>query len=230
MIRANKVVALILLILATSLVCFEIILVDYGFDLVDEGWHYSKFTYPDEVKASVLKDHLYSGILFKALNYDLPKFRLFNIGIMILSSLILSIGCIKLIEIKSHNIENKKFFFIVIYSTIIIFQMPSIWCERSLAYNQLSSNLSQICLGLFLISYLNSKNSSLLYFLTGSMVSFLFLLRPPSGVSISIILIILFLLLDRNLNKFIFFIKFSIIGFFTFLFFTFHLLKLPTNI
>ena len=136
----------------TAITCLvtELYLTECGFDLTDEGWHLSKFMHPQDVKASVLKDHLYTGEIFKLLDYNLVKLRICNILLLVGSSCFLALGLFKYLNSFSIIKNNDLLFFLSLTASIIIWQTPSLWAERSLAYNSISSFCSMSCAGLLL--------------------------------------------------------------------------------
>jgi len=162
----------------------ELYLTECGFDLTDEGWHLSKFMHPQDVKASVLKDHLYTGEIFKLLDYNLVKLRICNILLLVGSSCFLALGLFKYLNSFSIIKNNDLLFFLSLTASIIIWQTPSLWAERSLAYNSISSFCSMSCAGLLLYRITcQNKLTSRLHIMIGAISCFMLIVRPPSGIA-----------------------------------------------
>lgn len=183
----DKLLALFLLFIACSFITYEISISDVGIDLSDEGWHLSKFLFPEEVKATLSRDHLYSSFLFKLINYDLTKLRSINIFILLFSNGIFCYGVMK--YFIRDKLENNKmlYLFIILFSTSIISQMPSLWIERVPAYNNLTCSIILATLGIvFLSSKSNFRLNKIYFIIIGSLVAISFLIRPPTAIALII--------------------------------------------
>ena len=81
----SKSIALILLSLASICLYTEISLADINIDLSDEGYHLTRFAFPNEVSATLIRDHLYTSHLFKILDSRISLLRLSNICFLVIS-------------------------------------------------------------------------------------------------------------------------------------------------
>lgn len=189
----------------------EISLINTGYDLSDEGFHLGKYKYPQQVKATLIRDHLYTGIIFKLINYNVGTLRLINITLLIISSTVLGYGIkyyINRVLLKDISVEiDIK----ILVCAIILFQIPSLWIERVPAYNNLASFANLGIIGLFLLSISKNK-SKLLPFTIGNLMCFTAIVKPPSGIIMAIIIMVLFFLNIRK-RKFIFSLLLGILFF-----------------
>ena len=104
--------------------------------------------FPEEVKASISKDHLYTSKLFGLVDFSVSELRKINLIALFISSLILGSGFYKFI-LKERFIEKSSWLFPTTFvSTIIISQLPSLWIERVPAYNNLTSFITLSIVGL----------------------------------------------------------------------------------
>ena len=180
----------------------EISLINTGYDLSDEGFHLGKYKFPQQVKATLIRDHLYTGVIFNLINYNVGTLRLINITLLIMSSLVLGYGVKYYINrVLLHDISVEIDINILVCA-IILFQIPSLWIERVPAYNNLASFANLAIIGLLLLSISKNK-SKLLPFTIGNLMCFTAIIKPPSGIIMAILMMVLFFLNIRN-RKFIF--------------------------
>lgn len=178
-----------------------------GFDLSDEGWSLSKFRFPQEVKATISRDHLYSSILFEFLGYDVSKLRKANLLLLIFSSYILASGLHAFVvkefkKVLAGNISKVCFF-----SFILICQLPSLWIERIPAYNNIASFISLCSFGFLLRWHTKENKPYHLLILIGIMIGMSIIIRLPSGVtSMAIVTFILIISKDSKLYNFAFYL------------------------
>ena len=116
----DKLLAIFLLAIACSFLAYEISISDVGIDLSDEGWSLSKFLFPEEVKATLSRDHLYSSLLFEFINYDLSILRSINIFFLLISNGIFIYGVLKCFFKEKKGNKKKFYLFIILLSTAII--------------------------------------------------------------------------------------------------------------
>ena len=186
----------------------------------------SKFMFPEEVKASISKDHLYTSKLFELVDFNISELRKINLVGLLISSLILGSACYKYF-VKERFIEKSSWLFPSTFiSTIIISQLPSLWIERVPAYNNLTSFISLSIVGLFFF-WMCCKSKSILYpLIIGILISMIVIIRVPSGLSL-LFSILLFMILFRR-NK-AFQITFLCLGLIIGLVFHFLIIESTTN-
>ena len=115
--------------------CFILSFYEYrisniGFDLSDEGWSLSKFRFPQEVEATISRDHLYSSILFEFLGFDVSKLRKANLLLLIFSAYILAGGLHAFFVKEFKKVLATNISKVCFFSFILICQLPSLWIER----------------------------------------------------------------------------------------------------
>ena len=66
-----------------------------GFDITDNGYYFLVSNHPEDVKAALSFAHLYTALIFKAVNGNIATFRISSAVLIILSSSILALACLK---------------------------------------------------------------------------------------------------------------------------------------
>ena len=151
MILCSWLISIILLLCCLCCLLFEVSILNVGLDLSDEGWHLSKFRFPEEVKATLSRDHLYSSIIFKLFDYNLGFLRFVNLLFLISSSIILGYGFWVFYKKNFLQFAQSPNFLITVTCSIIICQLPSLWIERVPAYNNWAAFLSLTSIGFLFI-------------------------------------------------------------------------------
>lgn len=216
----EKTLAIGFLLFAGYCLSVEISHLDTGIDLTDEGWHVSKFRFPDAVSASVLRDHLYSSILFKVVDYDIPSLRAITLLFLVLSAFILSRGLYSWFEFEKYSKLKQSwvlqsFFF----SSILLWQIPTTWIERVPAYNNLSSFLILTSVGAAMIASNGNKRGNWIWYTIGSLSGLALIVRPPSGI-VLMIFILAFVIIECPKKNFKTIIRRILLGIITL--FVFH--------
>jgi hypothetical protein len=177
----SKVVVLILLLMASICLYTEVTLSNVNIDLSDECYHLTRFLFPEEVSATIIRDHLYSSYLFRSMNNKISLLRISNIFFLVTSCAIFCYGFGSYFLNLSLNFFKGFKLYSILVLTAIIIQFPSLWIERVPAYNNISSFISLLTFGIFFRS-LNPdfKKITLAYFLIGFLSTFVFIIKPPS--------------------------------------------------
>lgn len=141
-------------------------------------------------------------MIFRFIDYNLGILRLINIIFITLSSLVLGYGVKNYIDkvLIKNSSENINFF--AIFCAIILFQIPSLWIERVPAYNNIASfcNLSITGFLLFSISGMKSK---IIPFIMGFLLCFSTIVKPPSGILMTVFIVTFILINKHNQRSFI---------------------------
>lgn len=182
----------ILITICITLTLYEYKISNIGFDLSDEGCSLSKFRFPLEVKATISRDHLYSSILFKFINFDVSELRKVNLLLLILSSYILTIGLHAYVKKYFDTVIIGKVNLTCYLCFILICQLPSLWIERVPSYNNLTSFIALCTFGLILKWHTRDKDTvnPFILIIVGILLGVSLIIRPPSGIT-GIILIFL---------------------------------------
>lgn len=190
-----------ILFFAYVAICFvhEISFIGIGIDSADEGWHLSKFKFPEAVTASVLRDHLYSSILFKWIGYDLKTLRAVNLLFLACSAFIFSRGIYTWCTHNKFNISASPWVSqSILFASIVLWQLPTSFIERVPAYNNWSSFLILSCIGLAMWQTYKENSKSSGWIIIGILSALALLIRPPSGIALHLFLV-LFLFLNSPL-------------------------------
>lgn len=197
----SKLVATILLLMASICLYKEVSLINVNIDLSDEGYHLTRFLFPDEVSATIIRDHLYSSLLFRLLDNKISLLRLSNIFFLVTSCGIFCYGFasyffnISLRTYKGFNL------YLILFSSAIIIQIPSLWIERVPAYNNISSFISLMSFGIFFRSLNpNFQRTSVAYFAIGVLSTLGFLIKPPSSIALISFFLIINLLFHQRIK------------------------------
>lgn len=218
----EKTFAIGFLLLAGYCLSVEISHLDTGIDLTDEGWHVSKFRFPDAVSASVLRDHLYSSILFKVVDYDIKSLRAINLLFLVLSAFILSRGLYSWFKFKNYSkLQPSWVLQSILFSSMLLWQIPTTWIERVPAYNNLSSFLILTSVGAAMIASYGNKRGNWIWYTIGSLSGLALIVRPPSGI-VLLLFIFAFVIIECPKNNFKTIFPRILLGFFTL--FVFHFL------
>jgi len=184
-------ISIILLLCCLCCLLFEASILNIGLDLSDEGWHLSKFRFPEEVKATLSRDHLYSSIIFKLFDYNLGFLRFVNLLFLISSSIILGYGFWVFYKKNFLQFAQSPNFLITVTCSIIICQLPSLWIERVPAYNNWAAFLSLTSIGFLFIWITKLEERYWVYpFSFGLVVCLAAFIRPPNSIALSVILIL----------------------------------------
>lgn len=216
--KKNQIITSIVVISCITCLITELSLVNTGLDLSDEGWSFSRFRFPQEVKATLQRDHLYTGMIFQLLNYDPGSLRFVNLTLLISCCSVLGYGTHKYIKnviFPDSTVSTKP---LIIICSIILFQMPSLWIERMPAYNSIASFCNLTIIG-FLLLASSGKNFKSLPFLIGILLCLSAIVKPPSGILMTFFIII-FTIVNIRSFKFVLSLFIGVI-FFALIHFTF---------
>ena len=158
---------------------------------------------------------MYTSLPFKLFGYSLIKLRFFNILLLLLSAFILSKGLNNILIKQNLSVQISY----VLFPSVVIFQLPSLWIERVPGYNNLSSYAAIIFIGCISMYYKNENKYRSLPVFFGAIMAFSIIVRPPSGLSLIFIFLLLCYTFDFFNRKV--FVLFTI-GFISF--FLFHFL------
>ena len=182
---------MILLLCCLFCLLLETSILNVGLDLSDEGWHLSKFKFPEEVKATLSRDHLYSSVIFKLIDFNLGYLRFVNLLFLITSSVILGYGFWVYYKKNFLQFAQSPNFLITIICSIILCQLPSLWIERVPAYNNWAAFLSLTSIGFLFIWITKLKERYWVYPLSiGLIICLAAFIRPPNAITLSFILIL----------------------------------------
>jgi len=169
----------------------ETSILNIGLDLSDEGWHLSKFRFPEEVKATLSRDHLYSSLIFKLVNYKLGYLRFVNLLFLTTSSAILGYGFWRFYKKYLQSDAQLPYILVSIICSIILCQLPSLWIERVPAYNNWAAFLSLTSIGFLFIWITNLEERNWVCpFSIGLIICLAAFIRPPNAITLSFILIL----------------------------------------
>jgi hypothetical protein len=199
--HSNKLFPLLFLFFAGFCLIFEISFIGIGIDTADEGWHLSKFMFPEAVTASVLRDHLYSSILFKWVDYDIQSLRALNLLFLVCSSFILSRGLYSWCTQNKFSLSPSPWVLkSVLFASTLLWQLPTSYMERLPAYNNLSSFLILSCIGLAMCNAYRKNRNSRNWIIVGILSALALIIRPPSGLALQLFLVI-FLILQTSFQE-----------------------------
>ena len=213
MIFCSNLISVILLLFCFSCLFIETSILNIGLDLSDEGWHLSKFRFPEEVKATLSRDHLYSSLIFKLVNYNLGYLRLVNLIFVTSSSAILGYGFWQFYKKHSPSTAQAPSLLVSIICSIILCQLPSLWIERVPAYNNWAAFLSLTSIGFLFIWITNLEERNWVCpFSIGLIICLAAFIRPPNAITLSFILILGLISFKRlNVYSLLFFVFGAII-------------------
>jgi hypothetical protein len=199
--HSYKILPLFFLSYALFCLLFEISFIGTGIDTADEGWHLSKFMFPEAVTASVLRDHLYSSILFKWVDYDIQSLRALNLLFLVCSSFILSRGLYSWCTQNKFVLSPSPWVLqAVLFASTLLWQLPTSYLERVPAYNNLSSFLILSCIGLAMCNAYSKNRNSRTWIIVGILSALALIIRPPSGLALQLFLVI-FLILQSSFQE-----------------------------
>ena len=186
---------------------YEYKISNIGFDLSDEGYSLSKFRFPQEVKATISRDHLYSSMLFEFLEFDVSKLRKANLLLLIFSSYILASGLNAYVKKNFHTVHNGKMDIASYLCFILICQLPSLWIERVPSYNNTTSFIALCTFGLILKWHSRDKDTINIFILitVGILLGMSIIIRPPSGITGIILFAVIISFRENKINNFIFY-------------------------
>ena len=191
MIVCSNLISVILLLFCFSCLFIETSILNIGLDLSDEGWHLSKFRFPEEVKATLSRDHLYSSLIFKLVNYKLGYLRFVNLLFLTTSSAILGYGFWRFYKKYLPSDAQLPYILVSIICSIILCQLPSLWIERVPAYNNWAAFLSLTSIGFLFIWITNLEERNWVCpFSIGLIICLAAFIRPPNAITLSFILIL----------------------------------------
>ena len=191
MIVCSNWISVILLLFCFSCLFIETSILNIGLDLSDEGWHLSKFRFPEEVKATLSRDHLYSSLIFKLVNYKLGYLRFVNLLFLTTSSAILGYGFWRFYKKYLQSDAQLPYILVSIICSIILCQLPSLWIERVPAYNNWAAFLSLTSIGFLFIWITNLEERNWVCpFSIGLIICLAAFIRPPNAITLSFILIL----------------------------------------
>ncbi len=162
---------------------------DRGFDITDEGFYLLAGQFPEEFLPRTSSFYIYSSVIQKQLNNDVVWLRLIGLSLILASSLLLHIGCFKLLSFLdkawSEHIRVKICTLLFILSGGLVYYA---WFLCTPSYNLWNAfGLTGSC-GLFFIGLATIKShksflgSGVQFFLAGLLVGLSLLVKWPTGV------------------------------------------------
>jgi hypothetical protein len=162
---------------------------DRGFDITDEGFYLLAGQFPEEFLARTTSFCIYSSVIQKQLNNDVVWLRLIGLSLILVSSLLLHIGCFKLLSFLDRgwweHIRVKICTLFFMLSGGLVYYA---WFLCTPSYNLWNAfGLTGSC-GFFFIGLatLRSRKSFLgsgvWFFLAGLLVGLSLLVKWPTGV------------------------------------------------
>lgn len=204
----ENIVILIILTFTILAISFEFSVSSKIIDLSDEGFNLCRLKFPEFVTASLVKDHLYFSKIFYLMEYNIKNFRILNILTLVLLCFVTSYSFTKYIE--NTEIVINKHFWLLLSCVLILCNIQSFWLERIPAYNSAITYLSMSLFSLFFLNIKSINKNKIFLLPIGCFIGFAFIIRPPSGVSLLIISLILSTIIDNKYCKNVILIIFGI--------------------
>jgi hypothetical protein len=167
---------------------------DRGFDITDEGFYLLAGQFPEEFLAHSTSFYIYSGVIQRQLKNDVVWFRLMGLFFILVSSVSLYIGCLKLLSFRHRawreDLRVKICAFVFVLSGGLLYYT---WFLRTPSYNLwnafcLTGSCGSLFIGLGRIRFPGSfLGSGLWFLLVGLLVGLSLMIKWPTGVLLSVL-------------------------------------------